>query len=116
MSTHESSTISFQDFLKVDVRVGRVIRVEEFPEARKASYKLWIDFGDLGVKQSSAQITDRYHVEDLKDRQVVAVVNFPPKQIANFMSEVLLLGAIAEEEEVVLLSPDVDVREGDRVA
>ena len=114
--TNQTQTITFDEFLRVDMRVGRVLRVEEFPEARKPAYRMWIDFGDLGVKRSSAQITDRYKGEELVGRQVVAVVNFSPKQIANFVSEVLVLGAITEKGEVVLLRPDEDVETGDRIA
>jgi len=109
-------TISFEDFLKVDMRVGKIIKVEDFPEAQKPAYKLTIDFGELGSKKSSAQITKRYTKEQLLDRQVVAVVNFPPKQIANFVSEVLVLGAVTRNNEVVLLKPDEDVELGDKIA
>jgi len=109
-------TISFGDFLKVDMRVGKVIIVEDFPEAQKLAYKLTIDFGKLGVKKSSAQITKRYTKEQLLGRQVVAVVNFPPKQIANFVSEVLVLGAVTKNHEVILLKPDEDVELGDKIA
>ena len=92
---------TWADFQKLDIRVGRVVDVQDFPEARKPAYRLWIDFGELGVKRSSAQITDLYKKEDLVGRLVVAVVNFPPKQIATFMSEVLVLGAM-DERGVVL--------------
>jgi len=109
-------TISFEDFLKVDMRIGRIIRVEDFPEAQKPAYKLTIDFGKLGVKKSSAQITKRYTKEQLSGRQVVAVVNFPPKRIANFVSEVLVLGAVTKNNEVILLKPDTDVELGDKIA
>ena len=101
-----SRRISFEDFLKVDIRVGRITQVEDFLEAHKPSYKLTIDFGELGVKKSSAQITQRYAKEQLLGRQVVAVVNFSPKQVANFISEVLVLGALTKRNEVVLLKPD----------
>jgi tRNA-binding protein len=108
-------TISFEDFLAVDMRVGRVIEVADFPEARKPAWKLTIDFGDeLGVKRSSAQITN-YAREDLEGRLVVAVVNFPPRQIGPFMSEVLTLGASDEAGNVILLAPDVDVPLGSRI-
>src|SRR5690625_360772 len=105
---------TWNDFQKLDIRVGRVIAVEDFPEARQPAYKLTIDFGPLGIKKSSAQITDRYAKEELANRLVVAVVNFPPKQIATFMSEVLVLGAM-EEAGVVLLRPDTDVELGTRI-
>lgn len=105
---------TWNDFQKLDIRVGRVVDVQDFPEARKPAYKLTIDFGPLGLKRSSAQITDRYTKEDLMNRLVVAVVNFPPKQIATFMSEVLVLGAM-EESGVVLLRPDRDVELGTKI-
>jgi len=108
--------IGFDDFLKVDIRVGRVVQVDDFPEARKPAYKLTIDFGKLGTKKSSAQVTQRHSKEQLLGRQVAAVVNFAPKQIANFVSEVLVLGALTENNEVVLLKPDEDVGLGDRIA
>jgi len=111
-----SKTIAFDDFLKVDIRVGRIIHVEDFPEAHKPAYRLTIDFGKLGVKKSSAQITRRYTKEQLLDRQIVAVVNFSPKRIGNFVSEALVLGAVTSNNEVVLLKPDEDVELGDRIA
>ncbi|MQY76655.1 MAG: tRNA-binding protein [Spirochaeta sp.] len=107
--------ISYEDFTKIELRVGRVIRAEEFPEARKPAYKLWIDFGEYGVKKSSAQITGLYSIEDLVNRMVVAVVNFPVKRIAGFSSEVLVLGAVGDREEVVILGVDRDVEPGTRV-
>jgi len=107
--------ISYEDFTKVELRVGRVIRAEEFPETRKPAYKLWIDFGEYGVKRSSAQITALYTIEDLINRMVVAVTNFPVKRIAGFSSEVLVLGAVRDREEVVLLGVDRDVEPGARV-
>ena len=107
--------ISWNDFEKVEIRVGTVISSEEFPEARKPAYKLKIDFGELGIKQSSAQITQLYTREDLIGKQVVAVVNFPPKQVANFMSECLVLGVVLENKEVVLLMPERDVPNGFRI-
>ena len=107
--------IEFDDFLKVEMRVGRVVGVEEFPEARKPAWKLTIDFGsELGVKRSSAQITN-YARDELEGRLVVAVVNFPPRQIGPFMSEVLCLGASDEDGRVILLAPDVDVPLGSRI-
>ena len=108
--------ITYEDFVKVDMRVGQVIRVEDFPNARKPAYKLWIDFGPLGVKTSSAQLTRRYRKDDLLGRQVVAVVNFPPRQIADFKSEVLVLGAVNDDGDVVLLQPDQPVPLGWRIA
>jgi tRNA-binding protein len=107
--------IEFDQFLAVDMRVGRVISVDEFPEARKPAWKLTIDFGpEIGVKRSSAQIT-RYPREQLEGTLVVAVVNFPPRQIGPFFSEVLVLGALNDELGVVLLRPDRDAAPGDRI-
>jgi tRNA-binding protein len=107
--------VAFEDFLAVDIRVGTVTAVEEFPQARKPAWKLTIDFGsEVGVKRSSAQIT-HYRREELEGRQVVAVVNFPPRRIGPFLSEVLVLGALDDEKDVVLLRPDTDVADGDRV-
>ena len=109
-------TITHDDFAKVDIRVGRITRAEPFPEARKPAFKLWVDFGgDLGVKRSSAQITAHYTVEGLIGRQVVAVVNFPPRQIGPVMSEVLVLGVPDEAGEVVLLGPGHEVPLGGRM-
>ena len=108
--------ISFDDFLKVDIRVGRVIRAEPFPEARKPAFKLWIDFGpEIGTKKTSAQITEHYAPETLVGKQVMAVVNFPPRQIGPFMSEVLTLGVMDQDGNVVLLSPDHKVPNGGRM-
>ena len=108
-------TIGFEDFQAVDMRVGRVTGVEAFPEARKPAWKLTIDFGEeLGVKRSSAQITN-YEAEALQGRLVVAVVNFPPRQIGPFMSEVLTVGASNADGEVILLAPDSDVPLGARI-
>ncbi|MEA2405482.1 MAG: tRNA-binding protein [Thermoleophilaceae bacterium] len=107
---------SFEDFGKIDMRVGRVLEVEEFPEARVPAWKLTIDFGpEIGQKRSSAQIT-HYAREQLLGRLVVGVVNFPPKRIAGFPSEVLVLGALDDEKGVVLLAPDSDVQPGDPIA
>ena len=108
-------TITFDDFLAVEMHVGRVIAVDDFPEARKPAWKLTIDFGEaLGVKRSSAQITN-YAREELEGRLVVAVTNFPPRQIGPFMSEVLCLGAADEAGNVILLAPDADVPLGSRI-
>lgn len=110
------TTIGFGDFLKVDVRVGRILRVEDFPKARTPACKLWIDFGpEIGERKTSAQLTRHYSPEALLGRLVVAVVNFPPKQVADFMSEVLVLGVPDADGEVVLLSPDQDVPLGGRL-
>ena len=100
--------ITFEDFTKVDLRVGTITEVNDFPNARKPAYQLTIDFGDLGFKKSSAQITTLYKKENLLNRQIVAVVNFPTKQIANFMSECLVMGAV-KENDVFLLHPETKV-------
>ena len=102
----------FEDFQEVDFRVGTIVTAEDFPEANKPAYKLTIDFGDLGIKQSSAQITTRYKAEDLVGKQVMAVFNFPPMKIAGFKSEVLVLGATPEANDVVLLSPENNLPNG----
>ncbi len=108
-------TIDWSDFELVDMRVGVIVDAQAFPEARKPALKLWIDFGELGVKRSSAQITERYTPGDLMGRRVVAVVNFPPKQIGPFVSEVLVLGAYGERGELILLRPDFDVSPGAKI-
>jgi tRNA-binding protein len=111
-----SDPISFDDFLKVDIRAGRVVDAQPFPEARKPALRLWIDFGpELGVRKTSAQITEHYAPETLIGRQVMAVVNFPPRQIGPFMSEVLTVGVADAEGRVVLLTPDKDVPPGGRM-
>lgn len=108
--------ISFDDFMKVDVRVGTVIRAEPFPEARNPAIKMWVDFGDeIGEKKTSAQVTVRYTPEQLVGRQVMAVVNFPPRQIGKFMSEVLVLGFPDEEGAIVLAQPEFEVPKGGRM-
>ncbi|WP_282118993.1 tRNA-binding protein [Ruegeria atlantica] len=110
------SEISFDDFLKVDIRVGKVIRAEPYPEARKPAIKMWIDFGDdIGERRTSAQITAHYDPETLVGKQVMAVVNFPPRQIGKFMSEVLVLGLPDDKGEIVLIGPDGEVPTGGRM-
>ncbi|PWK17927.1 tRNA-binding protein [Xanthomarina spongicola] len=110
-----SDVIQFDDFVKVDLRVGTILEVSDFPEARNPAYQLVIDFGDLGIKKTSAQITTLYKKEDLLNRQIVAVVNFPSKQIASFMSECLVLGAV-DGKNVILLNPETKVKNGSTVA
>lgn len=108
--------INFDTFMKVDIRVGTVVRAEPFPQARKPAIKLWVDYGpEIGEKKSSAQIVAHYTPEDLVGRQVLAVVNFPPRQIGPFMSEALVLGLHDAEGAVVLISPDVAVPNGERM-
>ena len=107
--------ITYEDFEKVEIHVGKIIKTEDFPKARKPAYKLWIDFGDLGVKKSSAQITKLYQQEDLINKSVLAVTNFPSRQIADFMSEVLVLGVVLDDGEVVLIQPDREVPLGKRI-
>jgi tRNA-binding protein len=116
VTTERAPTIGFDDFLKVDIRVGTILTAEAYPEARKPSYKLTIDFGpEIGVKKSSAQITVHYTLAELAGRKVAAVVNFPPRQIGKFMSEVLTLGFPDAQGEVVLVQPDKDVPNGGRL-
>ena len=108
--------ITFDDFLRVDIRIGTIVEAEPFPEARKPAFKLKIDFGPaIGIKKSSAQIVDRYALEDLAGRQVAAVVNFPPRQIGKYMSEVLTLGFADEAGAVILFAPDRAVQNGSRL-
>lgn len=109
------SEISDADFEKIQIRVGKIIRVEEFPAARKPAYQLWIDFGELGIKKSSAQITILYSKSELVGKLILAVVNFPPRQIANFLSEVLVLGVVLDNQEVALIQPDREVPLGLRI-
>ena len=108
--------ISFDDFMKVDIRTGRVIKAEAFPEARKPAIKMWVDFGgDIGVRKTSAQVTAHYTPESLIGRQVMAVVNFPPRQIGPFMSEILVLGVPDADGEIVLVTPDKETPIGGRM-
>lgn len=116
LPTEPAATIGFDDFLKVDIRVGTIVEAEPYPEARKPALKLVIDFGGtIGRKRSSAQITKHYRPEDLPGRQVLAVVNFPPRQIGKFMSEVLTLGVPNADGEVVLIGPSLEVPDGGRL-
>ena len=107
--------IQWDDFEKVDIRSGTILEATDFIKAKKPAYQLTIDFGPLGIKQSSAQITHHYTREALKGKQVVAVVNFPPKQIANFFSECLVLGVYDENKQVILLQPDTTIANGQRI-
>ncbi|WP_339651341.1 tRNA-binding protein [uncultured Salegentibacter sp.] len=108
--------ISWKDFEKVEMRIGTITEISDFPEAKNPAYKMLIDFGkEIGERKTSAQITKRYKKEDLLNRQIVAVVNFPKKQIANIMSECLVLGAVGEDNDIVLLNPDFKVENGLRV-
>lgn len=104
--------IEWSDFEKIDIRVGTILEINDFPKAKRPAWQLTIDFGELGIKKSSAQITDLYEQQELIGRQVLAVVNFPPKQIANFFSECLVLGVYTDKKEVVLVSPDRRVGNG----
>ena len=108
--------ITFEDFLKVDIRIGTIIEVNDFPKARKPAYQLKIDFGVLGIKKSSAQITDLYTKEDLLNKQVTAIINFKPRQIANFMSECLVLGIYNTDGNVVLLQANKSAKNGEQVS
>lgn len=108
-------TISWDDFEKIDIRVGTIIEVNDFPKARKPAYKLKIDFGEAGIKNSSAQITKHYKADYLLNRQVIAVTNFPPKQIADFISECLVLGIYDENKDVILLQPEQAVTNGMKI-
>ena len=108
--------LTWNEFERTDMRVGTILEVNDFPEARKPAYQLTIDFGsEIGIRKSSAQITKRYQKEDLVNRQIVAVVNFPKKQIGKFMSECLVLGAVGEEGDVILLAPDFRIPNGLRI-
>jgi tRNA-binding protein len=110
-----SEEISFDDFLKVDLRIGTIIEVNDFPKARKPAYKLRIDFGELGIKTSSAQITNLYTKEQLLNRQVSAVINFKPRQIANFSSECLVLGVYNDDGHVILLQASKVIKNGEQI-
>jgi len=108
--------LTWNEFERTDMRIGTIININDFPEARKPAYQLTIDFGsEIGIRKSSAQITKRYQKEDLLHRQIVAVVNFPKKQIGKFMSECLVLGAVGEEGDVILLAPDFKIENGLRI-
>ena len=108
--------ITWADFEKIEMRAGTILEVSDFPNARKPAYQFCIDFGEFGIKKSSAQVTHLYKKEELIGRQVIAVVNFPPKQIANFFSECLVLGVIDENKNVILLQPDRPVQNGLKIA
>lgn len=107
--------ISWSDFEKLDIRIGTIIAAKPFEKARKPAYKLTIDFGDKGIKNSSAQITALYKLEELTGKQIIAVINFPPKQIADFMSECLVLGVYNEHNEVILLEPERQTANGNKI-
>ena len=107
--------LTWEEFEKVDMRVGTILTAEDFPEARNPSYKMTIDFGEIGIKKTSAQITKLYKKEELIGKQIIAVVNFPPKQIANFISECLVLGIVWDEKEVILLSAERSAKNGLRI-
>lgn len=107
--------ITWQDFEKVDMRVGTILEAKPFPEARNPAYQLWIDFGAQGIKKSSAQITQLYDLQELVGKQIIAVLNFPPKQIGPFFSECLVLGLVGDQKEITLLQPDRPVPNGLRV-
>ena len=110
------NNLKWNEFERTDMRVGTIIAVNDFPEARKPAYQLTIDFGnEIGIRKSSAQITKRYEKEDLINRQIIAVINFPKKQIGKFMSECLVLGAVGEEGDVILLAPDFKIQNGLRI-
>ena|ERR1700741_5078407 len=108
-------SITWQDFEKIDMRIGTIIEVHDFPEARNPAYQLMVDFGEIGIKKSSAQITHLYKKEELLNRQIMAVVNFPPKQIGTFMSECLVMGVYGENKEVTLLQPERPAKNGSKV-
>ncbi|MBQ4915880.1 tRNA-binding protein [Maribacter sp. MMG018] len=115
MKTIENQQLTWNEFMKVEMRVGTIITAEEFKEVRNPAYKMTIDFGELGTRKTSAQITKLYSVNELIGKQVIAVVNFPPKQIANMMSECLVLGGIGDNKEVTLIQPERAVKNGTRI-
>jgi len=108
--------LTWAEFEKVDMRVGTIISVDDFPKANKPAYKLKVDFGSLGIKQSSAQIIKLYSKSELMGKQIIAVINFPSKKIADFMSECLILGIVGQDNEVILLTPDKKAKNGDKIA
>ena len=114
-SAKNTNTLTWDEFMHVEMRVGTIISAEPFPEVRNPAYKITIDFGEFGLRKTSAQVTVLYEVEELIGKQVVAVINFPPKQIANMMSECLILGGIGENKEVTLLQPERKVKNGIRI-
>jgi tRNA-binding protein len=115
METAATNQLTWDEFMQVEMRVGTILTAEEFKEVRNPAYKLTIDFGEIGIKKTSAQITKLYHPEELIGKQVIAVINFPPKQIANFMSECLVLGGVGENKEVTLLTPERPIPNGIRI-
>jgi tRNA-binding protein len=116
MKVQSDNLASIHDFLTLDIRVGTILEALPFPKARKPAYRLKIDFGPLGIKKSSAQITDLYQLDHLIGRQVTAVVNFPPRQVADFISEVLVLGSVDSKGRVLLIRPDMPAENGDKIA
>lgn len=115
INTREETHINWNDFTKIEMRIGTIISAEVFKEAKNPAYKMSIDFGTFGIKKTSAQITELYQPEDLVEKQVVAVINFPPKQIANIMSECLILGGLGNNKDVVLLQPERKLKNGSRI-
>ena len=115
MNNNENRNLEWQEFMKVEMRVGTIVSAEIFKEARKPAYKMIIDFGEYGKRKTSAQITKRYEPEAIIGKQVIAVLNFPPKQIANIMSECLVLGGVEENNDVILIQPERKVKNGTRV-
>jgi len=116
MNSESQHNLTWAEFEKVEMRVGTILEANDFPEARKPAYQLTVDFGnEIGIRKTSAQITKRYQKEDLVGRQIIAVVNFPKKQIGKFMSECLVLGAVGEEGDVILLAPDFKIENGLRI-